>query len=115
LQAVVDGLGVAAALPQDLPVFESRDDVFDTCSDLAVCPVVVVADDPAGVVTLWTGDRGDAALATVAEDGLWAVEQLGDGGAGNDDVVGVAGPALTDGNDMGVSAPMMIWVLMLRR
>ncbi|MGH9207267.1 MAG: hypothetical protein ACRD1G_12000, partial [Acidimicrobiales bacterium] len=50
LEAVVDGLAVAAALPQDLPVFESGDDVFVAGLDPAVCPVVVVADEPAGVV-----------------------------------------------------------------
>jgi len=60
LEAVVDGLFAAAALTQDLPVFEAGDDVLDTGADAAVFAVVIVVDDPAGVVPLWTGDGGDA-------------------------------------------------------
>jgi hypothetical protein len=38
LEAVVDGLGAATALPQYLPVFESGDDVFDAGpGDWAAC------------------------------------------------------------------------------
>jgi len=55
LDAVVDGLA-AAALTQDSPVLETGDEVLDA----AVCGVVVVLDDPAEVVVLWTGDGGDA-------------------------------------------------------
>jgi hypothetical protein len=40
-------------LPQHLPVFESGDDVFDAGFDPPVRPVVVIADDPAGVVAVW--------------------------------------------------------------
>ena len=57
LEAVVDGVAAAAALSQYLPVFESGDDVFDAGSDPAVCAVVVVADDAAGVVAAGCGDR----------------------------------------------------------
>ena len=46
----------AAALTQDSPVLETGDEVLDA----AVCGVVVVLDDPAEVVVLWTGDGGDA-------------------------------------------------------
>lgn len=37
-------------------------------SDPAVYPVVVVADDPAGVVATPCGDRVDAAIAAITED-----------------------------------------------
>jgi len=60
LEAVVDGLATAAALTQDVPVFEAGDDVLDAGADAAVFGVMVVVDDPAGVVVLWTGDGGDA-------------------------------------------------------
>jgi hypothetical protein len=50
LEAVLDWLRAAAALPQDLPVVESGDDVFDVGPDPVVCPVVIFADDLAGVV-----------------------------------------------------------------
>jgi hypothetical protein len=60
LEAVVDSLAAAVALTQDLPVFETGDDVLDAGADVAVFGVVVVVDDPAGVVVLWTGDGGDA-------------------------------------------------------
>jgi hypothetical protein len=46
VEAVVDGLAASSALPQDLPVFEPGDDVFDAGADAAVFGVVVVADDP---------------------------------------------------------------------
>jgi hypothetical protein len=58
--AVVDGVASAAALAQDLPVFELGDDVFDARCDPAVRTVAVVVDDSAGVVASWGGDRGDA-------------------------------------------------------
>ena len=64
-----------------------------TCStrgpDPAVRLVVVVADDPAGVVAARCRDGCDAAVATVAED-LVAGEQVCDGVAGDHDVVAVA-------------------------
>lgn len=50
MEAVVDGGVAAAALPQYLPVLEPGDDVFDAGPDPLVHPVVVVADDPAGVL-----------------------------------------------------------------
>jgi hypothetical protein len=50
LEAVVDGIATTSALPQYLPVFEAGDEVFDAGPDPAVRPVVVIADDPAGVV-----------------------------------------------------------------
>jgi hypothetical protein len=43
-------MAAAAALPEDLPVLEPGDDVLDAGSDPAVHAVVVIADDPAGVV-----------------------------------------------------------------
>jgi hypothetical protein len=58
----------AAALAQYLPVVESGDEVYDACPDVAVYPVVVVADDRAGVVASRCGDGVDAAVAAVAED-----------------------------------------------
>ena len=60
MEAVVDGLATAAALALDLPVFEAGDDVFDAGADAAVFAVVVVVDDPSGVVALRAGDSGDA-------------------------------------------------------
>jgi hypothetical protein len=56
LEAVVDGVAGAAALPQYLPVFESGDDVFEAGSDAGVSPVVLVADDAAGVVASGCGE-----------------------------------------------------------
>jgi hypothetical protein len=43
-----------------------------------------------------TGDRVDAAVSAVAQDWPGAVEQMGDGVAGHDDVVAAAGPAAAD-------------------
>ena len=63
VEAVVDGLAAAAALPQYLPVLEPGDDVFDAGPDPPVHPVVVIADDPAGVVASRGGDRRDGAVA----------------------------------------------------
>jgi hypothetical protein len=65
LGAVVDGLA-AAALARYLPV-RSGDDVFDAGCDPAVRPIVVIADDPAGVVASRCGDGVDAAVAAVAK------------------------------------------------
>jgi hypothetical protein len=56
LEALVDGASAAAALPENLPVFESGDDVFDASSVAVVSPVVVVADDAAGRVASGCGD-----------------------------------------------------------
>ena len=50
MEAVVFGLSAAATLPQDLPVFEPGDDVFDAGADAAVGSVEVVVDDAPGVV-----------------------------------------------------------------
>jgi hypothetical protein len=99
LGVVVDGVAASAALPRYLPVFEPGDDVFDTGSDAAVRPVVVVVDDAAGVVATRCSDGGDAAVAAVAEDLSVAGEQVRDGCAGDDDVVAVAGPALAGDED----------------
>ena len=45
-----------------------------------------------------TGDGRNAAVSAVAQDRSGAVEEVGDGVAGDDDVVAVAGPGLS-GND----------------
>ena len=37
LDAVVDGVAAAAALTEDLPVFEAADDVFDAGAEASVC------------------------------------------------------------------------------
>jgi hypothetical protein len=95
VEAVVDRPAAAAALTQYLPVFELGDDVFDAGSDPAVSLVVVVADDPTVDSAARTGDRVDATVFAVAEDDT-AIEQLGHGVAGHDDVVAVGGPAATN-------------------
>jgi hypothetical protein len=69
------------------------DDVFDAGSDPAVCPVVVVVDDPAGVVAAGWGHGGDAAVAAITTDLAFGAEQVHRGAAGHDDVVAVTGPA----------------------
>jgi hypothetical protein len=99
LEAVVHGVAAASALTEDLPVFESGDDVFDTGPDTAMQSLVVVADDPTGLVWWWCGDRTDAAISTVAENDSGAVEQVGDGVWGDDDVVAVARPNRAGGDD----------------
>jgi hypothetical protein len=66
---VVDAVAPSAALTEYLPVVEPGDKVFDRGSNAAVKPVVAVADDAAGVVASWGGDRQDAAIAPVAERG----------------------------------------------
>jgi len=67
---VVDGVGLMAALPQYLSVFESGDEVLDACPGSMVGPVVVVVDDRASVVTSRGGDRVHTAVSAVAEDGV---------------------------------------------
>lgn len=57
-----------------------------------VCPLVVVADDPAGLTTSRGGDRCDAGIPAVAEDDT-TIEELHHGVAGHDDIVAVTGPA----------------------
>ena len=74
LEAVVDGVAAAAALAKYLPVLEPGDDVLDAGPEPAMRPVVVVADDTAGVVASRGGDRCDAAVCAVAE-GDTAIEQ----------------------------------------
>lgn len=53
-----------------------------TCSgagaDAGVGSVVVVADDPAVGCAAWSGDRGNAAVAAVTQDGAGAVDQMPD-------------------------------------
>lgn len=73
LDAVVDGVAAAAALTEDLPVFEAADDVFDAGAE----------------ATVWR--------ATMASSLR---------------LPGQASPATITAR---LSAPMMIWVLMLRR
>jgi hypothetical protein len=73
-EAVIDGLAASSALPQDLPVFDPGDDVFDAGADTPVFPVVVVADDPAVSCSAWTGDRVDATVVAVAQDWPGAVK-----------------------------------------
>jgi hypothetical protein len=102
VEVVVDGVASATAMAEDLPVFETGDDMLDTCPDPTVRPVVVVVDDPASVVTSGSGDRADAAVSAVTEDDM-SIEQLCHGVAGHDDVVAVAEPAWADGNH---SAPV---------
>ena|ERR1700677_127543 len=46
-----------------------------------------------------TGDRVDAAVSAVAQDWPGAVEQMGDGAAGHDDIIAVTGPARANGYD----------------
>jgi len=55
--------------------------------DLAVHPVVVIADDAAGAVTTGRVDVGDAAVASVAEDHTPLGEEVCDGVAGDHDIV----------------------------
>jgi hypothetical protein len=49
-----------AASPQDLPVFESGNDVCDTCSDAVVRSELLIVDDPASVVGSQGGNRRPA-------------------------------------------------------
>src|SRR6202453_3711497 len=49
-----------------------------------------------------TGDRVDAAVSAVAQDWPGAVEQMGDGAAGHDDIIAVTGPARANGYDAAV-------------
>jgi hypothetical protein len=58
LDAVVDGVATAAALPPCLPVFEPGDDVLDAGSDSTVDSPVLVADGAAGAVAPRRGDVG---------------------------------------------------------
>ena len=56
--------------------FEWGEDVLDAGPDLAVRPVVVVADDAAGSVPGGCDDGGDGTVAAVAEDDALAGEQM---------------------------------------
>lgn len=96
MEAVVDGLAAAAALAQDLAVFEPGDDVFDTGSDAAMLSVVLVADDAPGAVADGCGDGVDAAVAAVTEDDTRTADQVPDRCPRERDVVAVAGPAVPD-------------------
>jgi hypothetical protein len=115
LEAVVDGVAAAAALPHYLPVYEPGDGVFDAGDDPAVYLVVVVADDQASGVAAWGRDRGDAAVSVVADNSA-TIEQLHRGVADDDDVIAVTGPALSSDDhaapvsaddDLGVAAAAM--------
>jgi hypothetical protein len=55
--------------------FEPGDDTLAAGPDPAICPVVVVTDDPAGVVTSRCADGGDAAAVTFAK-GLEAGQRV---------------------------------------
>jgi len=50
--------------------------VFNAGSEPAVCPVVVVVDDPAGVVAAGCGHHGHAAVAAVTKDLAIGAEQV---------------------------------------
>jgi hypothetical protein len=52
VEGVIDGLAAAAALSEDLPVFEPGEDVLDAGPDSAVRAVVVVVDDAASTARL---------------------------------------------------------------
>jgi hypothetical protein len=65
LEGVVDGLASAAALTEDLRVFEAGDDVFDAGADPSVRPVSGVVDDPAAGAATRTGDGGNATVSAV--------------------------------------------------
>nr|WP_237074077.1 hypothetical protein [Mycobacteroides abscessus] len=95
MDVVVDGVAAVAALTEDLPVFEAGDDVFDAGAVASVCLVVGVVDDASVGSAARTGDGGNAAVSAVAQDRSGAVEEVGDGVAGDDDVVAVAGPGLS--------------------
>ena len=103
----------AAALPQDLPAFEPGDDVFDAGTDAPVCSVPGIWDDAPGVVAGRCGDGVDAAVPAVAEDDTLAGEQVGNGVAGQHDVVARQQPPTATTARLGEQ--MRIWALMLRR
>lgn len=116
VKAVGDGLAASPALPQDLPVFEPGDDVFDAGADAAVFPILGVVDDAPGGVAGRYGAGVDAPVAAVAEDDALTGEQVRNGVAGQRDVVvAVAGPAVADGHRARLGEQMTIWVLMVRR
>jgi len=116
VEAVVDCVAAAAALPQYLGVLEPGDDVLDAGSDAAACPVVVVAADGPGVVTSRGGDRCDGPVSAVAEDDT-TIEQMRHGVTGHDDIIAVSGPALAGlrhaapvraDDDLGVEAAAVV-------
>jgi hypothetical protein len=90
---LVDGVAAAAALTQNLPVFESGDHVLDAGCDPAALPVMVVGHGASGLVASRCGDGWDAEVAAVPEDPSAAVEQVRDGVAGGHDFVAVVGPS----------------------
>lgn len=55
--------------------------MFNAGSEPAVCPVVVVVDDPAGVVAAGCGHHGHAAVAAVTKDLAIGAEQVRRGAA----------------------------------
>jgi hypothetical protein len=61
------------------------------------------------------GDHGDAAVAAVTEILAPGAEQVCEGRTGVDDIVAGTGPALPGYQHTALAAPMMIWVLTLRR
>src|ERR1700733_1697827 len=88
---LVDGVAAAAALTQNLPVFESGDHVLDAGCDPAALPVMVVGHGASGLVASRCGDGWDAEVAAVPEDPSAAVEQVRDGVAGGHDFVSGVG------------------------
>jgi hypothetical protein len=75
---LVDGVAAAAALTQNLPVFESGDHVLDAGCDPAVLPAMVVGHGASGLVASRCGDGWDAEVAAVPEDPSATVEQVRD-------------------------------------
>jgi hypothetical protein len=92
LEAVVDGLAAAAALPQYLPVLESSDDVLDAGPNAAVRPLVVVIDGATSLVAARCDDRSDPAMPAIAKNDT-TIEQRHHGMASDDGIVAVTGPA----------------------
>ncbi len=92
----VNGVAASSALWKDLPVLDPGNDVLDAGADASVRPVVVVAEDaPSGprhglVMVVIPRYRPSPRIVRVP------VEWVSDGVTGHDDVVAVAGPAVTD-------------------
>lgn len=94
--------------------FEPGDDVFDAGPDAAVCAVVVVADNAAGLVLSRGGDRvmpryRPSPRTTRPRSRCATVWR------GHDDIVAVAWPHWPAARTRRRWAQMMIWVLTLRR
>jgi hypothetical protein len=111
LEAVVDSVVAAAALLQDLPVFESGDHVLDAgCDSPVVC---VVADDTARLVAPWCGDGPDVAIVAVAEHHVRAVSRCTTVWRATTMSLRVPGELGPTATKWRARALMMIWVVML--